>query len=112
MTIEREVTSAQTGWYVDPHTNNIPSQGAAADGMCWKYGTERACNLVGRYVTIFADYSNVTPPFEIALCSWGIMGGPVPTVEEEIIDPVPPTFAEDLQPSPVIFDEASSWVLP
>ena len=88
--------------------------------MVWRSGTERPCNLVGRYVTIFADYSTIaaTAPytFEIALCHWGIMGNRVPILveEEEVIEEesVPPSFAEDLQPRTVNRDEASSWVLP
>ena len=74
--------------------------------MVWRYGTEKPCNLVGRYVTIFADYSTLaaTAPytFEIALCHWGIMGNRIPITDEvdEVIDlkepipePIPPTFS-------------------
>ena len=39
----------QSGWVFDQFE----------DGMVWRYGTERPCNLVGRYVTIFADYSAI-----------------------------------------------------
>ena len=63
MTIEEELVSAQSGWYSD-----------AKYGTQWRYGTERPCNLVGRYVTIYADYSAVEKPNEIALCYWGVMG--------------------------------------
>ena len=75
------------------------------------------CNLVGQYVTIVADYSDVTPPYEIALCSWGILGDGIP-IPDEVTEPelepvhVPPTFAEGLQPSSVVLNEASSWILP
>ena len=46
------------------------------------------------------------------------MGNRVPILDEEVIEEevepetIPPTFAEDLQPSTVNLDEASSWVLP
>ena len=64
MSIEKEVTSAQSGWVNDPRFS----------ALVWRYGTERPCNLVGRYVTIVADYSAVPKPIEIALCHFGVMG--------------------------------------
>ena len=63
--------------------------------MVWRYGRERPCNLIGRYVTIFADYSAMVGTYEIALCHWGIMGSRIP-IPDEVIEPVPPTFSEDL----------------
>ena len=70
------------------------ADGAPSDGMVWRYGTERPCNLEGRYVTIFADYSEVPTPFEIALCQWGIMG--TRTTIADVVESVAPTFSEDL----------------
>ena len=50
--------SPQSGWVYDPKFSyNV-----------WRYGTERPCNLVGRYVTIVADYSAMVGSYEIALC--------------------------------------------
>jgi len=102
MTIAREITSAQSGWVYDGHTFN-----SAADGLVWRYGTERPCNLLGRYVTIFADYSLVQKPFEIALCNLAVLGP-----DEEVIIPIPPTFSKELKSSSIIFGENSSWILP
>ena len=102
----------------DGSTNSGYVYDALHDQNVWRYGTERPCNLRGRYVTIFADYSAITKPYEIALCQIGIMGDPLSQVEEEVIESepevehVPPTFAEKLQPSTVVLDEASTWVLP
>ena len=69
MTLEKD-GSAQSGYVEDPSTHVTwhVSNGAPSDGLVWRYGTERPCNLVGRYVTIFADYSGVPTPYEIALC--------------------------------------------
>ena len=39
---------------------------------------------MGRYVTIFADYSTVPKPYEIALCQYGVLGEGTPIVDEEI----------------------------
>ena len=63
MTIEND-DSLQSGWIYDPKPRED----------VWRYGTERPCNLVGQYVTIFADYSSFTTSYEIALCQWGVMG--------------------------------------
>ena len=124
MTITREVTSAQSGWVYDGYTASNGGS-APADGIVWRYGTERACNLVGRYVSIVADYSTVTPPYEISLCQWAIMGGPAPPVEEEeviepevvpevelVTEPVVSTISEVLVPQHIILGESISWVLP
>ena len=84
--------STNSGWVYDPKP----------DQNVWRYGTERPCNLIGRYVTIVADYSAVQKPFEIALCHWGILGNrePIPDeVEEEVIVP---TFAEDMVPQYIV----------
>ena len=81
--------SAQSGWVNDPRYGAL---------FVWRYGTERPCNLVGRYVTIVADYSAVAKPFEIALCQFGVMGKRIP-VPDEVIEPVPPTFSEEPKPS-------------
>ena len=78
------------------------------------------CGLVGRYVTILADYSLIPTPYEIALCQFGVLGNRIVIPDEEVIEPevepeteaVPPTFADILQASPVVRDQASSWVLP
>ena len=79
--------SSESGWVRDPRFNR----------NVWRYGTERPCNLVGRYVTIFADYSAVSKPSEIALCSFGIMGNRTPVPDEVIVPEfTPPTFAEEL----------------
>ena len=46
MTIADDGTT-NSGWVYDPRVGfNV-----------WRFGTERPCNLVGRYVTIMADYS-------------------------------------------------------
>ena len=94
MTIAREVTSAQSGWVVDPNLYN-----SAADDIVWRYGTERPCNLVGRYITIFADYSEVAKPFQIALCQFGVMGSEIPVldeVQEEVIEDIEVIEAESV----------------
>ena len=105
MTIEDD-DSPESGWVFD---------GDEAANV-WRYGTERPCNLAGRYVTIVANYRDVTKPYEIALCQWAVLGNRIILPDEDVVDlepePVPPTFAEDLQPSVVNRDEASSWVLP
>ena len=91
MTIEKD-GSPQSGWVYDQfYFTHVPSSG----GLAWRYGTERPCNLVGRYVTIVADYSAVAKPFEIALCQFGVMGKRIP-IPDEVIEPVPPTFSEEL----------------
>ena len=98
MTLEKD-GSAQSG-YVEDLLTQVSwhvSNGAPSDGLVWRYGTERPCNLVGRYVTIFADYSAVSKPSEIALCSFGIMGNRTPVPDEVIVPEfTPPTFAEEL----------------
>ena len=58
MRLEKNVTSS--GYYYSPlAASGNPGQnnGAPADGMVWMFGTEKPCNLEGRYVTIVADYS-------------------------------------------------------
>ena len=102
MTMEKY--GPQSGWVVDQHSSN-----PTADGMVWRYGTERACNLVGRYVTIFADYSAIAKPFEIALCQFGVLGNRIPIPDEV---PFPPTFSEKPKPSIVQLGRDQSWVLP
>ena len=64
--------SPESGWIDDPWRGpNV-----------WRYGTERPCNLEGRYVHIVADYSDpLTRPTEIAICTVGVMGNYI--VEEE-----------------------------
>ena len=42
--------SSQSGYVYDPFAYN--DAGGPDDGMVWRYGTERPCNLIGRYVTI------------------------------------------------------------
>ena len=64
--------SDESGWVFDKLANN----------MVWRYGTERACNLVGRYVTIVADYTLIPTPYEIALCHFGVMGNRIPIPDE------------------------------
>ena len=117
--------SAQSGW-VDEDLD-------AATANVWRYGTERPCNLAGRYFSIIADYTGVaaTAPFhlaptgayEIGLCNLAVMGTGdiIPeeeasevVIEEPILEPEPilPTFAEDLQPITVKSNEDVSWVLP
>ena len=107
MTIAREITSAQSGWVYDGHTSN-----SAADDLVWRYGTERPCNLVGRYVTIFADYSAIAKPYEIALCNLAVLGPDEEVIIPDEVVPIPPTFAEELKSSSIIFGENSSWTLP
>ena len=82
--------SPQSGWVYDPTIYNT-----SPNGFVWRYGTERPCNLVGRYVTIVADYSLVPKPFEIALCHWGVMGDRTP-IPDEVIEPEPivPSFSQ------------------
>ena len=41
---------------------------------------------MGRYVTIVADYSTISKPFEIALCNFMVMGEPI-SYAEEVIEP-------------------------
>ena len=57
MTIEKY--GPQSGWVFD----QFAQDNGITDGMVWRYGTERPCNLVGRYVTIFADYSVIPKPY-------------------------------------------------
>ena len=119
MTIAKD-GSEQSGWVHDPVSLSSfgTNGGVGQDGLVWRCGTERPCKLKGRYVTIYANYSAIQTPFEIALCHWGIMGSRVPVsdevidLEEPIPEPIPPTFANDLQPSPVVLNIASSWVIP
>ena len=66
--------SSESGWVHDPYPNRD----------VWRYGTERPCNLNGRYVSILADYSTVSTPYEIALCQFAVLGEETPIVEEEI----------------------------
>ena len=40
----------------------------------WNYGVEAWCNLEGRYVTIVADLTDLIAPYEMTICSLGIMG--------------------------------------
>ena len=40
----------------------------------WNYGVEAWCNLEGRYVTIVADLTELIAPYEMTICSLGIMG--------------------------------------
>ena len=80
--------------------------------MVWRYGTERPCNLVGRYVSIVADISE-RATFKIQLCHFAVLGQREP-IPDEVEEPnnVPPSFAENLRASFVIFGESLSWVLP
>ena len=39
------------------------------------------------------------------------MGNRIPIIDEES-EPIPPTFAEELQPISIVLEVASSWVLP
>ena len=42
----------------------------------WKYGGEHWCNLPGRYVTLYRDYSSWTGgSFDITICNFNIYGG-------------------------------------
>ena len=81
---------SESGWVYDGKAN------LSSQGLVWRYGTERTCNLVGRYVTIVADYSAIAKPFEIALCQFGVMGNRIPILDETKLLPVPPSFAEEL----------------
>ena len=89
MTIDKD-GGPQSGWVYDATFSNT-----ADNGMVWRYGTERPCNLVGRYVTIFADYSAIPKPYEIALCQFGVMGKRVYIPDK--VEPVAPTFSEVLK---------------
>ena len=111
--------SPQSGWGYDQLGDYSHHTGwgvlATDIGRVWRYGTERPCNLVGRYVSIVADYSSI-PTHEIALCNWGVMGRE-PIVDEVIEpepepEPVPPTFSEILRGKFVLHGEAYSWTLP
>ena len=75
-----EKYGSESGWVYDGKAN------LNGQGLVWRYGTERPCNLVGRYVTIVADYSAIAKPFEIALCQFGVMGNriPIPGEPEEL----------------------------
>ena len=52
-------------WYVEG--DNVPD-------FLWNYGAEVYCNLEGQYVTIEADLTGLSAPYEMSICSLGIMG--------------------------------------
>ena len=52
--------SLSSGWVVDPFFWNYVN---VEDSKVWRCGTERSCNLVGRYVSIVADYTEIAKPF-------------------------------------------------
>ena len=56
------------GWYYDKRTESH------TPGYVWTYGIEVWCNMQGQYVTIVADLSHLTAPYEMSLCSLGVMG--------------------------------------
>ena len=66
--------SSQSGHFYDPKYRR----------WIWRYGTERPCNLFGRYVSIIADYSAIAMvgSYEIALCQWGVLGNRIVVPEE------------------------------
>ena len=75
-----EKYGSESGWVYDGKAN------LNGQGLVWRYGTERPCNLVGRYVTIFADYSEMVGPYEIALCNLAVLGNRIIIPDEEVIE--------------------------
>lgn len=44
------------------------------NGMCWNFGIELWCNQEGKYMHLVADIRHLSSPYEMSLCSLGIMG--------------------------------------
>ena len=103
MTIAQD-GSPESGWVYDGNTIVLPG----INGYVWRYGTERPCNLVGRYVTIFADYSSIATPYEIGLCQWGVMGNRIPILDE-VIEQVSSVLVEELEGIVLKLGQPSEW---
>ena len=65
MTLDKD-TSAESGWVYD----TVPNP----DDYVWRYGTERSCDLKGKYITFEADFSSEASNYEKTICIIGVMG--------------------------------------
>ena len=60
-------------WSYDEYANNGFTS-SFGPGFVWNYGKEVTCNLPGQYVHLVAYLDHLTPPYEMSICSYGIMG--------------------------------------
>ena len=98
------------GWYFDERT--VGFNGSRSPGYVWTYGVEVWCNKPGRFVNIVADLRHLTPPYEMSLCSVGIMGASY--VRDEPLPEVIEVFhgQHTSITVPHIFDELSNGRVP
>ena len=62
---------SQTNCCVDDNISNFGST-----TPLWKYGGEHWCNLQGRYVTLYRDFSDWSgAAFDLTICNFNIYGG-------------------------------------
>ena len=58
------IDSGENGWYADER----------AGQDVWTYGAEAWCNLEGQYLSIVSNLGGLATPYQMSLCSVGIMG--------------------------------------
>ena len=66
-----KIDTGSNAWYYDEasrtSTGKVPS-------YVWTYGFEAWCNLEGQYLSIVSDLNHLTSPYQMSLCSVGVMG--------------------------------------
>ena len=58
----------------DQYSKNAKCPGGPYFTVGQKLGAEVWCNLEGKHVYMVADLSGIAPPYDVSMCSFGIMG--------------------------------------